>query len=373
MSNNNANIKNIYRKMFGLDAIAIYDNMNYDNNTYLLSSITVPSNMNVLGSSLIYNNSTINSNLNCFNNTFINQSLSVISTLNITNNTIIESNTTTLGTLTVSGISSLNNVSALNINISNPTNFYKNIISNNIFVSQQSILNNSTTINNNLYVSGSTIFNNNLTLQSNLVVLNLNTNNITINSNLYVSGISSLNNITANNIFVSQNYLSNINNINNNILVNNNITTNNILLNNSSYTGCTNLNVPIGNLNNPNIIGTIINQLPEYENNTLAKIGGVPLWGLYRTGGIIKIVIDEPPVISFISLYDEIVYVSLGGQYVEPGIIVTDNNNENLSPIITGTVDTNTIGNYVLSYIVYDSYGNSSNILYRTIIVSNVI
>ena len=33
--------------MYGLDAIAIYSDINYSNNTYLLDSITIPSDMNV--------------------------------------------------------------------------------------------------------------------------------------------------------------------------------------------------------------------------------------------------------------------------------------------------------------------------------------
>ena len=364
-------IKTRYRKMFGLDALAVYSNVNYSNNTYLLGSVSIPSNLNILGDAILYSNTTINTKLDCLNNAYINQNLTILSTLNITNNTIISQNITNFGTLTVSGVSHLNNVSTLNLYISNSTNFYDSIISNNLLVSNQSILNNSITINNNLYVSGITIFNNNLTLQSNLQVLNINSNNVSINSNLFVSGTSILNNVTSNSIFVSQNYISNSNNVNNNLLVNNNITTNNIIVNNASYTCNTNLTVSGNtNLNNPNILGTIINQLPEYDNNTLAIQAGVPLWGLYRTGGIIKILIDEPPVISFISPLDSIIYINLGSQYTEPGITIIDNNNESLTPIITGTVDTNTLGTYILSYKVIDSYGNNSNILYRTIIVS---
>ena len=31
---------------------------------------------------------------------------------------------------------------------------------------------------------------------------------------------------------------------------------------------------------------TLFHNLPEYSNNENAKIGGIPRWGLYRTGGI---------------------------------------------------------------------------------------
>jgi len=210
-----------------------------------------------------------------------------------------------------------NNINTSILNVSSNTFFLNNTtINSNLYISNQSILNN-ITINSNLYNNNS-IINNNLTIQSSFYI----SGNTKCNNNIYISGTS--------------NILSNLSVLNNTIL-------NTSIINNN-----------------------IICPLNEYDTNTDAAAGGIPYWGLYRTGGIVKIRLDiDTPLIilngqSIINLY-------LGQQYIEYGVTVYDNLGENLVPIITGTVNTNNIGTYILLYNVIDSFGNYSNTLTRTI------
>jgi hypothetical protein len=44
-----------------------------------------------------------------------------------------------------------------------------------------------------------------------------------------------------------------------------------------------------------NIYGQVVHQLIHYPSNDAAILGGIPLWELYRLGGIIKIRINTVP------------------------------------------------------------------------------
>ncbi len=68
------------------------------------------------------------------------------------------------------------------------------------------------------------------------------------------------------------------------------------------------------------------------------------------------------------------VYILLGGKYEEAGFAVTDNYDTNLDSQvnISGTVDTNTEGNYVLVYSVSDNSGNKTEVK-RTVIVKKPV
>jgi hypothetical protein len=57
----------------------------------------------------------------------------------------------------------------------------------------------------------------------------------------------------------------------------------------------------------------------------------------------------------------------LGDTFIDPGVSISDNLNDSLIPIITGTVNTNVIGTYNLSYIAKDNSNNFTNTLYRTV------
>ena len=70
------------------------------------------------------------------------------------------------------------------------------------------------------------------------------------------------------------------------------------------------------------------------RNNTDAVNNGVPLWGFYRTGGIIKIRIDNiSPTIILSGL--STIYLDTGNNYIDQGVSVTDNLNANVIPYIT--------------------------------------
>jgi hypothetical protein len=231
-------------------------------------------------------------------------------------------------------------------------------------VSNNTIINGTVSINSSLYVSGSLSMNTG-TINSNLYVNNntLINNNITILSSLLISNTSILNNTTT---------------INNSLNVSGNTTING--------------NITLGNtLTNLNILGKIIGNLPEYSDNTSAISNGVPLWGWYRTGGIIKIRLsDQPPILNLSG--SSTINITSGNTFNDPGVYAYDNidgilvpyltsiNNTSTSNIIinqipiTGTtLITNTtilpIGNYIITYNAINTSSNYQNI-YRNLIVN---
>ncbi|MCH9740288.1 MAG: DUF5011 domain-containing protein, partial [Epsilonproteobacteria bacterium] len=66
-----------------------------------------------------------------------------------------------------------------------------------------------------------------------------------------------------------------------------------------------------------------------------------------------------PPIVILNG--DANVSVTVGGTYTELNATVTDNVDTNLTAVITGTVNTSTIGTYVLTYTATDSAGNEGN------------
>ena len=343
-----------------LGSASISSYMNISGNTTILGSATINSNLNILNNLIINGNITVRNNLYVSNNTIINGNMMINNNLNVSSNTIIcntniNSNLTILGNtihqgnvtiysnLNISNNAILNNLLVNNFNVSTPTILNGSAIINNLYVSNNSILYGSSTILSNIVISGLTNLNNCL-LNSNLNGTNMiSQGNITINSGLYVSNTSQLNNTT---IIGS----ANINN---------------------------NLNANIVTLNNINISNFIISNLPEYQDNMSAIAAGIPYWSLYRTGGIVKILIDIiSPIITLNG--NSIIILYIGDLFIDPGVTITDNLNENITPIITGTVNTNIIGTYNLLYTATDSFNNTINItrtvnVYAYPSISNVI
>ena len=156
--------------------------------------------------------------------------------------------------------------------------------------------------------------------------------------------LSSMNILNDANISENGNIYGSINILGNTIL--NNTTTINSSL---SVSGITSLlgNVTLGS--NLSIYGNIINEMQEYQNNSSALAGGIPLWGLYRTGGIIKICLDEiPPVLTLLGL--TMVSIFKNSSYTDSGIIAIDYENNNLLGYMTflGTGVTNLIESSIL-------------------------
>ena len=83
----------------------------------------------------------------------------------------------------------------------------------------------------------------------------------------------------------------------------------------------------------------------------------------------VKVVDTTAPIISLQG--DQTINLIVGGKYSEPGAVASDNYDGNLTEkvVISGTVDTQKVGSYVLKYVVIDTSGNWSTELARTVIV----
>ena len=396
-----------YSKLSGFDngnssGLILYDPNGFG---YIMSN-TVGTNFiiksPILNDVNIINTLDNNNNLYISGYTMIGYNLTTNSRLNIINNLTCISNITLLSLLRVSGNSYINNnvivnnnLLANNINSNSDLVCYTNLLVNN------NILCNNLTSNNNLFISGNSIINNNVSFNSSL----------NINNNLIISTITGLNNL-----YVSNNSIINGNMtllsyciINNNSLLNNvslysNLTvSNNTLIQNNltigsniTISGNTNINgnITFGSLNKSlNIYGKIIAPLNEYQTNSDATINGVPLWGFYRTGGIIKIRLENYlPIIKLNGLTN--IYLQLNSNYMDLGVTVymnsilyTDtlpyitsiydnlNNNILIIPIqanqtndLSSIINTSINGNYTIVYTIIDNSGNTGTIS-RNIII----
>jgi len=76
-----------------------------------------------------------------------------------------------------------------------------------------------------------------------------------------------------------------------------------------------------------------------------------------------------PPNIVLIG--ESTVYINQNDYFVEPGVNAQDDVDGNLESLVSGNVDTTTVGEYVLTYTATDSSGNITNI-HRTVIVQTI-
>jgi hypothetical protein len=134
------------------------------------------------------------------------------------------------------------------------------------------------------------------------------------------------------------------------------------------------------------VLGRIFCSLPNHIDNTAAKNAGIPIGALYRTGGIIKIRLDDiPPVITLNG--NASMNVSTNNQYSEPGITITDNINLNLTTsvisilkdsveLLTAPITVSNTSSYItyvndatysITYLGKDDAGNLSTTLQRTV------
>ena len=150
------------------------------------------------------------------------------------------------------------------------------------------------------------------------------------------------------------------------------------------------INLSLNIKSNLYILSNIISQLPNYKDNASAVLGGVPLWGFYRTGGVLKIRLnDVPPNIMLIG--SNTINISYGIMYIDPGVVassiidgqiipnlisIIDNNNNNILvntiPINGPTIISNLlpVDQYILTYKATDNAGNYTTII-RNLIVSS--
>ena len=350
---------------------------------------TIDSNYNLIvtGTSILINNISILSSLNVSNNTIFSNMTTVLSSLFISNKTNITNNVTIQSQLLSNNLNLQSNLTcSSNIAITNNINLNNLNIYANLFVSNTATIQNFTTnssldVKNNayigcltnlasLYISNNSLFNSNVTLNSMLI----NTGTTIINNAIFSSDLTTLasNTINGNSYIRSNLFVSNNTNIRGNI------------------TFGSNLNLSA--LTTLNIYGTIIAPLSQYATNTLATINGVPLWGFYRTGGIVKIRLENiPPTITLSGL--STIYLQIGTTYIDSGAIATDNFSMPILPYITSIVNNNTqilssplLANqindlsaiininqpaiYTIIYTATDSFGNS-NTNQRIIIIDN--
>jgi hypothetical protein len=239
-----------------------------------------------------------------------------------------------------------NNIYGNSLNISNNSFFTGSITCNsNILVSGDSSFNGNCSVNSNIFISGSSIVQGNSTLLSNILVSGNSffKNPVSCSSTLSISG-------------------------------------NTTIYGNTSIYGNTTINSSL------NILNTcLLSNIPEYTTNANAAAGGVPLWGLYRTGGIIKIRLDDTaPTLTLLQLNGSTnITINQYGSYTEPGATATDNIDSNIIPYITSitsadtgelittpialiqtnlpiTIDTNFPRVYTITYTAVDTSGNYS-------------
>ena len=342
---------------------------------YILT-VDSDNNMNISNTSLLNGNVTILSSLNVSGITLFQNDVSILSTLNVLQNVLFNNNVT-IGT---------------SLNVSGNANIYNNVtITSSLYVSGNSITYQNTTIQSNLNVSGNTIFNSAITLLAGLNVSGYTTilGATTILSSLNVSGNT---NILSNVTMMASLNVSGTTTIKGNCSINSTLNVSgNCILNNSvtitsslTVGGDTNINSTVTMNSNLNILSQMIASLPNYINNITAKQAGVPVWGWYRSGGIIKIRLDDTPPVMTLS-GNSIIALAPNTAYIDPGVYATSlsdgpipvyltsisngNNNIITTPIPINGINTSinetsilSSGSYTATYVATDSIGNSNNI-----------
>ena len=99
-------------------------------------------------------------------------------------------------------------------------------------------------------------------------------------------------------------------------------------------------------------------ELGNLASTTVTLIETAP--GYYTTQGVCAGGSDLPPVIEIVGEIND--YILVGSTYEDAGAVATDREDGDISTNITisGYVDTNTVGNYPLTYEVTDSAGNQA-------------
>ena len=321
------------------------NNLNISGNTILYGNTTIAATLVINGDTTIFGNSKFNAQLITTGNTIFQNSVTALSNINIGGNTNIKGNVSILSSFNIMSTANLNQTtitSNLNINGNTIISGSLSVVSKlNIFGS--TMLYGKTTINSNLYISNNLIIKGTSTILSSINVngyANIN-GNITIGGDLLVSDIS---------LFSGNNILKSNLNINNNLVIEGNIT-----LGSLSLTEFSKYSLNNNNLNNFQILGQIISSLPEYKNNIEAS-AKIPLWTFYRTGGILKIRLDDIPP-KLVLLGNTTIILNKTNIFIDPGINTTDN--------VDNIIDTYliSISNSVVPNIIKIPYLLNNNII----------
>ena len=335
-----------------------------------IATIDMSDNLVISGNSFFNGDVIINNILNVKKTALFNNDITVNNNLTLSGDMIVENNITVGGqTFVIANTNIINDVT----------------VGNNLYVSDIAIINNNVTINSKLNVSGvaniygdmtvlssmtvndSIFCNNDISISSMLIGNNnaFNSNNVTVGNCINIINSAVLNSISiGNTLFVS-----------NNTIIKNNVTINSNLL----VSGDCHINgsASFGKLDSiTTILGQLYTSLPEYVDNAAALLSGLPIWGLYRTGGIVKVTIIEiSPVISFSGLNSTNNILSLGDPLIFNDVmIVTTDSGYPISTVIppsyvyyeypggsttTATSLTSTIlGTHRITYNIYDYFGN---------------
>jgi len=80
---------------------------------------------------------------------------------------------------------------------------------------------------------------------------------------------------------------------------------------------------------------------------------------------------ETAPIITLIG--DPAVTLEFGDTFADPGATVTDDEDDDVSVVVSGTVDTSALGDYTLSYDATDEAGNTAATVTRTVSVVDTI
>ena len=286
---------------------------------------------------------------------------------------------------------SINEITVLNTLTTDDLNTNKitinNIIhSNNIYITSQSNITNNITTNDlycNLITTTSDIeINSSIICEYNITSNNIQDNNNVSNS---IDVLNSKNNkLNINGNFDVSNTSNIVNNISNDITINNILNTNNFNPNNISIHSDLNIENYYSTQNvtshNSIIMGkVIIPDVAEYETNLQAFNASIPLNKIFRSGGILKIRVNETlPNMTLIG--NSTINLTLGNQYIDPGVNSNDYLNNKLDVFIisigndtyniqlinntevTQVSSISTQGLYTITYKSTDSDGLSNTI-----------
>jgi len=329
----------------------INNNLIISGSTILIGNTTLNSNLYVSGASIFNGSTTMNNSLFVSGSSVISGYCSINNSLFISSTTLIGGACSINSLLNVSGFTTINNKVSINstLNVSGITNINGQItIFSNLNISGTTNINNATSINSYLNISGITTIN----------------GSISTNSFLNVSGSS---NIMGNETINAKLYVSNITILNSSTTINSSL----VVSGASVFYNSVSVNSNLG------VLGQMVALLPNYLDNTSAKIGGIPIWGWYRTGGIIKIRLNDTPPTIYLSGASTI-NIYQGNTYNDPGaysIDYTDGTDPVYLSLVTGTTSiisnvlvsgTSTlftqtsllpIGNYTATYTATDSLG----------------
>lgn len=314
-------------------------------NTILHGNNTIMSKLIVNGNTTIVGNTDFNSSLILSGNTLFNNNVSIINNLNLKGNVIVNKKSTLMSNLNIAGNANFKDaIIESNLEINGNSLIYGNLTCNSTLnMSGISVFNGIININKDLSIKDDLLISGNVTVLSTVKILhNCNIDgNMNIEQNIIISNKSNLNGNTT--------FLSDFN-VSNNIIINGDMTIGSLITSIPGYLDTYNPS----EMYNIEILGKIICSLNDYENNTAAVNAGLPLWCLYRTGGILKIRLDNTPPTIILHNNDDI-YIKHYNNLIISGGYAIDNVNNNIDVYI---------------YSIYNS--NTSNVINKPYIITSL-